>query len=188
MSKKRDLGVVYPGEELGVEEEFIPDHGVYVDKNGYIRSLFLGRVLIDSVRKTISVRRVNQKILIPKINDIVEGVVTSTSDDIAFVKIYSVNDRYVRSIDFTGILHVSQVSTEYLETIYDAMRIGEVVRARILSINYPFQLSTKEPVLGVIVAYCSNCGSILYKRDNKLECVNCGSVEKRKISNLYIYR
>lgn len=188
MSNRSESRVVYPGEILGVEEEFIPEQGVYTDRYGYLRSQIVGRVLFDYVRKNIFVRKLSYKPLLPKPGDIVEGIVSSVSEDIAFISIYAINDKYSRSIDLTGILHVSQASLDYIENLYEAVRSSEVVRARVLNSNYPYQLTTKEPALGVMIAYCSLCGGILYRRDDKLMCNNCGSIEKRKMSSFYAYR
>ncbi len=180
--------LVFPGEVLGVIEEYFPGSGVYVDDNGYLRAGVVGRVVIDIVKRIINVKQLFDKPVIPRIGDIVEGIVSSVSDDLAFIDIYAIEDRSPRSIDFTGILHISQVSSEYISTMYDALRVGDIVRARVISNNQPYQLTTKEPSLGVIVAFCTRCGAILRKRDDRLVCPVCGSIEKRKVSTMYLFR
>ncbi|MET1159385.1 MAG: exosome complex RNA-binding protein Csl4 [Thermoprotei archaeon] len=180
--------IVTPGEMLGVEEEYMPIQGTYVDKNGYVRASTPGILVIDRTRKTIAVKHVRGKPIVPKPGDVVEGIVSSMSDELAFIDIYMVNDRYSRSIDFTGIIHISQASPEFLSSLYDAFRIGEVIRAKVLNNMHPYQLTTKEPGLGVILAYCNKCGSILIKRNGQLICPRCGNVEKRKASIFYLYR
>ena len=179
---------VLPGDMIGVEEEFIPLSGSYVDEHGYIRSQLVGRVYVDLMKKHVIVRHVKGKPLIPRQGDVVEGIVSSMSDDLAFIGIYAVNDKYLRSPVFTGIIHISQASQEFLSSLYEAFRLGEVVRAKVLNNNHPFQLTTREPGLGVIVAYCSNCGAVLYRRNDRLVCKRCGNTEKRKISSFYIFR
>lgn len=187
MSNRNRL--VLPGDALGVEEEFIPINGAYTDRRGYVRSAVVGYVLVDRVKKNLIVRNVTDKPLFPKQGDIVEGVITNISDDLALIDIYSINDVYSRTIDFSGILHVSQASTEFVKSLLDLFRLGEVVKAKVINNTHPFQLTTKEPALGVVAAYCSLCGSPLLKRDDKLVCGRCGNVEVRKISvKYYVYR
>ncbi len=185
---ERTRKLVTPGDILGVEEEFIPIHGAYVDHESFIRSQVVGLVFTDIIKKNIIVKHVKDKPLVPKQGDTVEGIVTGVSDDLAFINIYSINDKFARTINFTGVIHISQVSTEFLSSMYDALRLGEVVRAKVLNNNYPFQLTTKDPTLGVIVAYCSKCGETLRRRNDKLVCPRCGNVEKRKISSYYLFR
>lgn len=181
--------VVLPGDPVGVEEEYVPVSGAYVDPGGFIRAMIVGVLSVDLFKKTLVVKKIIDKPIVPKQGDIVEGVVSGLSEDIAFIDIYSVNNRYDKSIDFTGIIHVSQASQEFVKSLYEIFRLGDIVKARVLNNNHPFQLTTKDPVLGVIVAYCSLCGNILYRRDDKLVCSICGSVENRKVSvKHYVYR
>lgn len=188
MERIRQGILVLPGDVIGVEEEYFPGQGVYVNGKGYLRSQLIGRVLIDIVKRTINVRNIHGKPYVPKVGDIVKGIVSSVSEDLAFIDIYAIEEKPTRTTSFTGILHVSQASSEYIETMYDAMRIGDIVRARVINSNHPFQLTTKEPRLGVIAAFCTKCGSLLRKQDDKLVCPICGNVEKRKVSASYVFR
>ncbi len=187
-SKPRMGSPILPGDVIGVEEEFMPSTGSYVDDKGYVRSQLVGRLYVDLLKKHVVVKHVKGKPVIPKPGDIVEGMVASMSDDLAFIDIYAVNDKYMRSSIFTGIIHISQASPEYLTSLYDAFRLGEIVRAKVLNSSHPFQLTTREPGLGVVMAYCSSCGAILYKVDDRLMCKRCGNVEKRKVSSFYIFK
>ncbi|MEM4696468.1 MAG: RNA-binding protein, partial [Desulfurococcaceae archaeon] len=101
MSSRNKL--VLPGDAIGVEEEFIPVSGAYVDTGGFIRSMIIGLTSIDVFKKTLVIKKIIDKPIVPKQGDIVEGVISSLSDDIAFIDIYAVNNRYDKSIDFTGV-------------------------------------------------------------------------------------
>ncbi len=180
---------VTPGDIIGVEEEYIPGDGAYVDENGYIRSLMTGRAVMDRISKIVNVKHVKNKPIIPRQGDIVIGIVEGVSNDLAFIDIISVEKSSgVKKTDFSGIIHISQASREYLESMYDAYRIGDIIRARVLNNTNPYQLSTREPSMGVITAFCTKCGSILKKSDDRLICPTCGNVEKRKISVIYSFR
>ncbi|QOR94418.1 exosome complex RNA-binding protein Csl4 [Thermosphaera chiliense] len=175
---------VVPGEALGVEEEALPVQGVYVDKKGYLRALVVGTVVMDKLKKTITVRPANKRELGLRPGILVEAIVLSVSDDIAVLNIYNANGA---PVDFSGILHVTQVSSEYVKTMWDVLRPGDIVRARVINSTIPYQVSIKDPGLGVIAAKCSVCGEVLYKAGDKLQCTSCGSVETRRIGVGYLY-
>lgn len=176
---------VVPGEKIGVEEEVIPISGAYIDSKGYIRSFYVGRVILDTYKKTISVKPFIRRELTLKQGAVVEGRITSTTDEIAVVRIYSYENNRV---DAVGLLHISQISTEYVKDISDYVKPGDIVRARVISQGPPYLLTTREPPLGVITAQCSNCGSTLYLHSSGyLTCRTCGNQEKRKVAVGYVY-
>lgn len=179
------MSVVVPGEMIGVEEEAIPVSGAYVDRAGFIRSMFVGRVLKDNFKKMISVKQLFKRELTLRQGLLVEGRVINASDEIAFVKIYYAENNRV---DAVGLLHVSQVSSEYVREIQECIRSGDFIKARVLSSNVPYLLTTKEASTGVIAAYCGECGSPLYLNPTGyLLCRNCNRQEKRKLAVGYIY-
>jgi exosome complex component CSL4 len=104
---------------------------------------------------------------------------------IAIVRIFQVG-KHLLSGFFTGILHVSDVSLRYVETMYEACKPGDIIRAKVVSDkNRTFHLSVKEPNLGVIYAFCSRCGNILTFRRVRMRCLKCGKIEKRKVAQDY---
>jgi exosome complex component CSL4 len=179
-----NVKAVVPGEALGVEEEALPVQGVYVDKQGYLRALVVGTVVMDKLKKTIMVRPANKRELGLRPGALVEAIVVSMSDDIAVLNIYNANGV---PVDFSGILHVTQVSSEYVKTLWDVLRPGDIVRARVINSFIPYQVSIKDPGLGVVAARCSVCGDLLYKAGEKLHCASCGSIENRRIGVGYVY-
>ncbi|MEM0378092.1 MAG: exosome complex RNA-binding protein Csl4 [Thermosphaera sp.] len=179
-----DAKVVLPGEVLGVEEEALPLQGVYVDRHGYLRSLIIGTAFMDKLRKTILVRPINKRELGLKPGMVVEAIVTSLSDDIAILNIYNANGM---PVDFSGILHITQISSEYVRSMWDVLRPGDIIKARVINSNVPYQVTIKDPGLGVIMARCTNCGEVLYKVGEKLKCLSCKSEESRRIGVGYVY-
>ena len=182
MSEIRSSGrFVVPGQKLGVIEEFIPDSGTYV-KDGYIYSMSVGYVLIDFVNKKVSVYPAARNMNVPRIGSLVIGGVTSVQSSHATIQIVKVGRKFLPG-HFTGIIHISDVSRRYLDNMYDAFKIGDVIRAKVISDkNKTFHLSTKDDNLGVLYAFCSQCGGVLVKRRN-LKCVVCGNIEKRKVAS-----
>ncbi|KYH42641.1 MAG: RNA-binding protein S1 [Candidatus Bathyarchaeota archaeon B63] len=184
MNEIRSSGqFVVPGDRLGVIEEFIPDSGTYV-KDGYIYSSNVGYVLIDFANKKVSVYPVARNMNVPRVNNIVAGWVASVQSTHATVQIIKVGRKFL-SGRFTGIIHISDVSHRYLDNMYDAFRMGDLIRARVVSDkNKTYHLTTKDENLGVLYAFCSQCGDILIKR-RRLRCRACGNIEKRKITSDY---
>lgn len=180
---------VSTGDKLATIEEFIAGPGTYQWIDGYIRASILGVLQIDLAQRVISVRNFRSKPAYPKPGDNVLGVVDSLSDDVAFIDIFLVESRDVKSAKFTGVLHVSQVSDKYVKSLYEALGLGDIVRARVLSSRSPFQLTTKTNQYGVVMAFCNKCGSIMKRRDSEtLLCTSCGSIEARKISLKYVVK
>jgi len=181
MNEVRSSGqFVVPGQKLGVIEEFIPDSGTYV-KDGCIYSTSVGYVLIDFANKKVSVYPVARNVNVPKIGSTVIGWIISVQSSYATIRIIKIGRRFL-SGHFTGIIHISDVSHRYVDNMHDAFRIGDLVRAKVISDkNQTFHLTTRDDNLGVIYAFCSQCGGILVKRRN-LKCTVCGNVEKRKIT------
>ncbi len=178
--------VVLPGEELCVEEEFMPGSGAYVDENGFVRAAVLGEPIYDMASRRVSVRPLTRRSLLPRQGDIVLGVVSGIKEDVAIVKVLGFDIHAPFKNPITGLLHISQISESRIESIYDAVRLGDLIKAKVLNNYIPLLLSTKEPRLGVVLAYCSKCGAVLVKESSGLRCPSCGNVEQRKTSIDYL--
>ncbi|HUW47343.1 MAG TPA: exosome complex RNA-binding protein Csl4 [Patescibacteria group bacterium] len=176
--------LVVPGERLGVIEEFIPDSGTYV-KDGVIYSRVIGRVLIDLVRKRVSIHQLADGAKVPVTGSTVMGQVSNAQSDTAGVRIFEVSDKGVNGA-FVGILHVSDVAMRYVDSMYDICKAGDILRAKVISEkNRTYHLATKEKELGVVYAFCSSCGTLLEPRRQGMHCPKCGRLERRKIASDY---
>jgi exosome complex component CSL4 len=170
---------VLPGERLGVIEEFTPNAGTYV-KDGVIYSKVVGRALLDLLNKRVSVYPLAHGVRVPKIGSIVLGQVSNVQNDSAAVRIFKVGNNALSGF-FTGILHVSDVQLRYVESMYDVCKPGDIMRAKVISDkNRVYHLSIKERNLGVIYAFCSQCGFMLELWRHAMRCAKCGKIEKRK--------
>ncbi|MEM3577698.1 MAG: exosome complex RNA-binding protein Csl4 [Candidatus Bathyarchaeia archaeon] len=178
--KNRESGkFVLPGERLGVIEEFIPDTGTYV-KDGVIYAKVVGRALLDLFNKRVSVYPLIRGSRVPNVGSIVLGQVASVQNENAAVRIFKVGGRMLSGL-FTGILHVSDVQMRYVESMYDVCKPGDIMRAKVISDkNRVYHLSIKDRNLGVIYAFCSQCGFMLGLWRHAMRCPKCGKVEKRK--------
>lgn len=173
--------LVFPGERLGVIEEFTPGNGTYVE-NGNIYSSITGQLLIDSAKREAHIRPKTRQPLIPREGDIVVGEVTNVQEKTLTLKIMQIGAAQL-STSFTGIMHISDTSRSYVKTMSDAFKAGDVVRAKVISTkNREFHLSTQNDKLGVIQAFCIHCGNPLTLQRNRLRCTVCNSFDKRKLA------
>lgn len=178
--------LVLPGERLGVIEEFIPDSGTYV-KDGVIFSKIVGRSLVDLQNRRVSVYPVVKTAVVPKVSTVVIGQVGNAQSDNVLVKIFRIGNKRL-SGNFGGILHVSDVSDRYVNSMSDVCKPGDIIRGKVISEkNQIFHLSTNDKGLGVLYAFCSRDGMLLEQQSQRydLKCPKCGNVETRKLSPDY---
>jgi exosome complex component CSL4 len=176
--------LVLPGERLGVIEEFIPDSGTYT-KDGVIYSKIVGRSLVDLQNRRVSVYPVVPGAVVPKVGTVVIGQIGNAQSDNTLVKIFRIGKKQLTG-NFGGILHVSDVSDRYIDQMSDAVKPGDIVRAKVISEkNQIFHLSTNDRNLGIIFASCSRDGTLLNQDRYDLKCPKCGNVERRKVAPDY---
>ncbi len=178
---------VVPGDFLSTTEEFLPSEGVYEENNG-IYSAATGIVLMDADSKQISVHPKTDTPPVLEEGDIVVGRISQIRGQIANVDIAAVRGHEDREVPTPGdaIIHISNISSDYVEEIEDEFKPADIVRARVIGIGEEsVKLTTVDESLGVIVALCSDCRSLLEKKDSGLKCPNCGNSEGRKITNDY---
>jgi exosome complex component CSL4 len=179
-SEQRNGNLVLPGERLGVIEEFIPDSGTYV-KDGVIYSKIIGRALMDMLNRRVSVYPLGKEALVPKAGISVIGQVGNAQSDNVLVRILQVGRKKKMSGVFGGILHISDVSDRYIDSMNDVCKPGDIIRAKVISEkNQVFHLTTADKNLGVLYGFCSLCGNLLEQERNEMRCPKCGNIERRK--------
>ena len=82
--------------------------------------------------------------------------------------------------DTNGTLRVSEISQSYVKDPASEFSVGDIIRAKVTQVNPNIQLETKDRSLGVIKGLCTKCRHSLIKKDNILECENCGNKERRR--------
>jgi exosome complex component CSL4 len=176
--------LVVPGERLGVIEEFIPDSGTFV-KDGVIYSKIVGRALVDLLNKRVTVYPAAGGVVVPKVSTVVTGQIGNAQSDNVLVKIYRIGTKNL-SGEFGGILHISDVSDRYVDSMNDVCKPGDIVRAKVISEkNRVYHLSTNDKNLGILYAFCSRCGTLLEPKNYDLHCPKCGNIERRKMAPDY---
>ncbi len=179
--------IVLPGDFIGTSEEFTPGENVY-EIGGKIYSSVLGKLKIDKEKRVINVEPFKRPPKL-KVGDIIIGYVVDVKENVAIVHIEAIEgivDRGFAGVITLAAIPISQISEEYVKDIKEKIRVGDVVRARVFNIYGGIYLTIKNPDLGVISAYCKECGRELIKvGKDELMCPSCLIKEKRKLSTLY---
>lgn len=176
---------VLPGEILCAYEEYIPSEWTYVDE-GYIKASINGRIIIDDEEKTISISSVNAPNSL-KVDDYVIGHITEVKQNKVLVTIKMIKGSNRELITgYKGFIHISKANEDYVSSIHDLFKIGDIVEAKVVNIygTEYIDLSTIEKETGVIKAMCVDCRKFMKLEDNKLVC-ECGKVDSRNISSNY---
>jgi exosome complex component CSL4 len=183
-SKRQSGQFVVPGTPLGVIEEFTSGQGTYVD-HGKIYAKISGRTLLDLQNKTVSIYPLVRGARVAKVGSIVTGQVSNLQGKTAVIRIFKIGKEHLSGV-FSGLLYISDVSRSYVDSIHDACKPGDIIRAKVISeANRVYHLSTVDENLGVLYALCSRCGHVLKPKRYRMSCSNCGNIEKRRISADY---
>ncbi len=182
--QEKSGNLVLPGERLGVIEEFIPDSGTFT-KDGVIYSKIVGRALMDLQNRRVSVYPVAEGAVVPKVGTVIIGQIGNAQSDNVLVRIFKIGNKQLTG-NFGGILHVSDVSDRYVDSMADVCKPGDIVRAKVISgKNQIFHLSTNDKNLGILYAFCSKDSTLLEQQRYDLKCPKCGNIERRKIAPDY---
>lgn len=121
-----------------------------------------------------------------RVGDYVIGEITMIKLSMAGVEVLAVegNDRVIVG-DTNGTLHVSKIARRYVKDVGNEYRLGDVIRAQVISVKPSVQLSTEDERGGCIKALCLRCRFGMNKIGKGLECPNCGRREVRNMAPDY---
>ncbi|NLI73714.1 MAG: exosome complex RNA-binding protein Csl4 [Euryarchaeota archaeon] len=173
-----------PGEEVAVAEEYMPDRGTY-ESDGRILSALAGELELDRDNMVARVLASNPMNIL-KEGDSVFCRVTDVRASMAICDIQGVEgkDRTITG-ETSGTIHISKLSSEYVQEVGREMRPGDLVRAKVIQTVPSVQLSTQEPHFGVVRALCRKCRSPMILKGRSLRCEPCERVENRKLADDY---
>ncbi len=181
-----DEEIVFPGDEVGMSEEWLAGEGTYED-GGKIYAAHFGRLKYDEEDLEAKVEAINS-IVEPNEGDVVYGKVQARKDSMLVMSIDIVEgaSRNVKE-DIDGSVHISKVSDDYTEDLEDEYLVGDIVRAKIVQDEPTIRLSTVGEKFGVVKGYCSECRKDMEYDEgkNKLYCPRCDIYENRNISKAY---
>jgi exosome complex component CSL4 len=176
--------IVLPGEVIATSEEFLAGEGTF-EHNGNILSSYLGKLNLDSKEMVAKVEAVNPLVTL-EVNDVVLAHVQDVKGSMVLVNVIRMegNAREITSETF-GSIHISKIAEGFTSDVWKEYRIGDLIRAKVVQNKPSLQLSTDQPILGVLLGLCTKCRSALVKKEKGLFCENCQRNELRKTSSDY---
>ena len=184
MSKKELEKDVFPGEKLAVIEEYNDGPGTYQEE-GEVRSTQMGKSKLDSERRALYIKSKTREIIVPEKGMDVIAEVGSVARKDARIDIFMLDGKLIHP-STGGVIHISDISRDYIKNIDSALKNGDVVKGKLVNVvNRLNQTSLGGPEYGVVYAYCSRCGGLLEQKQGKLICPDCGRVERRKTAKSF---
>lgn len=179
-----DAKMVLPGDQIAVAEEYEPGEGTY-ERDGLVFASTPGVLRLDEQNRVARVRPFNPPAEL-QVGDIVYGAVDDIRGMMATTTLEAIHgrDRQI-SGENEGTIHISNVSEEYTEDIRDMYHLGDIIRAKVIQVKPSVQLTTAEPDLGVVKAFCGQCRGPLDLRGRELYCPRCEHSERRKLARDY---
>jgi len=164
-----------PGEKIAQIEEYLPGDNTYED-NDVIRATTIGDIKLDSVERLASVNRQKQ-ITVPKVGDIIIGVVEANLPSMIAIMIKFVNGKKMNS-DLECVCVTRHIRKKNIALAQD------VVKAEIIShINGTIHASIDSQDLGVLFTKCRKCYGTVVKMRDAVKCKDCGWIDDRKLSS-----
>ncbi len=179
-----DSELVFPGDEVAVEEEYLASNGTYAE-NGIIYASQIGVLELDDddcVARVISPNPPN----ILAVGDIVYAVVADIRNTMATADVVG-KDGVERTLggETYATIHVSKISQGYTDDVSKELRKGDFIRARVTGVKPSLQLTTKDNHLGVIRSLCGKCKTEMVKKGTGLFCPECRYNAPRKLADDY---
>ena len=164
-----------PGEKIAQIEEYLAGDNTYED-NDVIRATTIGDINLDSVDRLASINRQKQ-ITVPKVGDIIIGVVEANLPSMIAIMIKFVNGKKVNS-DLECVCVTRHIRKKNIALAKD------VVKAEIIShINGTIHASIDSQDLGVLFTKCRKCFGTVVKMRDAVKCKDCGWIDDRKLSS-----
>ena len=180
-----DSELVFPGDEVAVEEEYLAADGTFAE-NGVIYASQIGVLVLDDEECVAKVVSPNP----PKVlheGDIVYAVVADIRNTMATADVVGKSgvERTLGGETYATI-HVSKISPNYTDDVGKELRKGDYIRARVTAVKPSLQLTTKDENLGVIRSRCSKCKTeMVIGKNGGLFCRECRYSSPRKLANDY---
>ncbi len=177
---------VVPGNVIGYSEEFLPGDGAY-EEDGNICAATTGKLAIDMKERKLTVIPAVDSPPVLKEGNIILGKVADLRPQVAVVNIVKIkgNDRGLPG-SLRGGVHISQSRKGYVSDLASEFGAGDIIAAKVTNTKRsPIQLSTEDPELGVVKAYCSTCNLPLTLEGKILKCNECRRTSRRKMATGY---
>jgi len=176
--------LVLPGEEVAVVEEYEAGEGTY-EEEGRLYASLPGRLELDSEHRIARVVPVNPPAILRE-GDVIYGTISDIRPSMVEARVLAIHgrDRQVAG-EIDASLHISKIANAYVEDPRDAVRLGDIVRARVIQTDPSLQVTTAERLLGVVLALCANCRRPMERRGDVVHCLRCDRTDHRKLAADY---
>jgi exosome complex component CSL4 len=163
-----------PGEKIALIEEYLAGDNTY-EENDTIRATTIGNIQLDTSERLASINPQKQ-ISVPKVGDIVIGVVEANLPSMIAIMIKFVNGKKANS-DLECICVTRHIRKKNIALAKD------VVKVEIIShINGTIHASIDSQELGVLFTKCRKCFGTVVKMRDAVKCKDCGWIDDRKLS------
>ena len=164
-----------PGEKIAQIEEYLPGENTFED-NDVIRSTTIGDIHLDGKERLASINKQTQ-ITVPKVGDIIIGVVEANLPSMIAIMIKFVNGKKANS-NLECICVTRHIRKKNVALAKD------VVKAKIIShINGTIHASIDSQELGVLFTKCRKCFGTVVKMRDAVKCKDCTWIDDRKLSS-----
>ena len=164
-----------PGERIASIEEYLPGENTFED-NDLIRATTIGNINLDSTERLASINSQTQ-ITVPKVGDIIIGVVEANLPSMIAIMMKYVNGKKVVA-DLECICVTRHLRKKNVALAKD------VVKAKIIShINGTIHASIDSQELGVLFTKCRKCFGTVVKMRDAVKCKDCTWIDDRKLSS-----
>jgi len=164
-----------PGEKIASIEEYLPGENTFED-NDLIRATTIGNVNLDSTERLASINSQTQ-ITVPKVGDIIIGVVEANLPSMIAIMMKYVNGKKVVA-DLECICVTRHLRKKNVALAKD------VVKAKIINhINGTIHASIDSQELGVLFTKCRKCFGTVVKMRDAVKCKDCTWIDDRKLSS-----
>ena len=163
-----------PGEKIAQVEEYLPGNNTFEDDYA-IRATTIGDINLDSKERLASINSQTQ-ITVPKVGDIIIGVVEANLPSMIAIMIKYVNGKKVVA-DLECVCVTRHIRKKNIALAKD------VVKAEIIShINGTIHASIDSQELGVLFTKCRKCFGTVVKMRDAVKCKDCTWIDDRKLS------
>ena len=163
-----------PGEKIAQVEEYLPGNNTFEDDDT-IRATTIGDINLDSKERLASINSKTQ-ITVPKVGDVIIGVVEANLPSMIAIMIKYVNGKKVVA-DLECVCVTRHIRKKNIALAKD------VVKAKIIShINGTIHASIDSQELGVLFTKCRKCFGTVVKMRDAVKCKDCTWIDDRKLS------
>ena len=164
-----------PGERLASIEEYLPGENTFEDDD-VIRATTIGNINLDSTERLASINSQTQ-ITVPKVGDVIIGVVEANLPSMIAIMIKYVNGKKVVA-DLECVCVTRHLRKKNIALAQD------VVKAEIIShINGTIHASIDSQEFGVLFTKCRKCFGTVVKMRDAVKCKDCTWIDDRKLSS-----